>query len=35
MEAAKKGHKEVIKVLLRFGADILLTSYEVSKPLSV
>jgi ankyrin repeat protein len=29
MEAARKGHKEVIKVLLRFGADILLTSHEV------
>ena len=29
MEAARKGHKEVIKVFLRFGADILLTSHEV------
>ena len=29
MEAARKGHKEVIKVLLRFGAAILLTSHEV------
>ena len=29
MEAARKGHKEVIKVLLRFGADVLLTSYKV------
>ena len=30
MAAASKGHKEVIRVLLNYGADILLTSYEVS-----
>ena len=30
MAAASKGHKEVIKVLLKHGADILLTSYDVS-----
>ena len=29
MAAAGKGHKEVMKVLLKFGANILLTSYEV------
>ena len=34
MAAASKGHKEVIKVLLNYGADILLTSYEVSCLLS-
>ena len=30
MAAASKGHKEVIKVLLKHRADILLTSYDVS-----
>ena len=30
MAATRKGHKEVIKVLLKHGADILLTSYHVS-----
>ena len=29
MAAASKGHREVIKVLLKYGADILLTSFEV------
>ena len=30
MAAAGKGHKEVIKVLVKHGADVLLTSHEVS-----
>ena len=30
MAAASKGHKEVIKVLLKHRADILPTSYDVS-----
>ena len=34
MAAASKGHKEVIKVLLKHGADILLTSYDVSDSLT-
>ena len=29
MAAASKGHKEVIKVLLKHGADVLVASYEV------
>lgn len=29
MEAASKGHRDVIKVLVRHNADVLLTSFEV------
>ena len=31
MAAALRGHKQVIKVLLKHGANVLLMSYEVIK----